>query len=426
MQKDYIMRIVEQFVQALLAIMRRRKAGEYKEAREQVRTTARYLLRTDIDLLLLYDPDQILDHFKDFSDRLETEKCILGADLFHELALIEEAEKQPAAALRLKMLCLHLYTTALPKEQQFQEPQYFEKVATLIEELKDHPLSEKIQLSLRSYEEFIAVKKIENSFFSSGNVTVPNGELYFESTGEGEPLIFIHAGFSDRRDWNHQIEPFGKEFNTIVYDQRGSGKSSVPTIPFSPADDLKAIMDHLKITKTAVIGHSLGGTIALDFALQYPERVSSLILVAPGLNGHVWSTEHSEWFKTIWSLSQLAEMTKQAMSASFYMLAMDNPDIKSEIEMITKENLEKILAWKNFDLQWFFPEPISKLKELKTPTFVAYGNKDSQDIKQIVHTLSENLPNIKVIQVQNADHLLNFEQPHELNTLILNFLKDRR
>jgi len=162
MQKDYIMRIVEQFVQVILSIMRRRKAEDYKEARELVRTTGRYLLRIDIDLLLLYDPDQILDHFKDFSNRLETEKCVLSADLFHELALIEEAEKQPTAALRLKMLCLHLYTTALPKEQQFQKPEYFEKVAALIEELKEQPLSEKAQLSLRSYEEFVAIKKQES------------------------------------------------------------------------------------------------------------------------------------------------------------------------------------------------------------------------------------------------------------------------
>lgn len=259
----------------------------------------------------------------------------------------------------------------------------------------------------------------------NNNVTVSNGELYFESTGEGEPLIFIHAGFSDRRDWKYQIEDFGKEFNTIVYDQRGAGNSSVPTSSFSPADDLRAVMDHLKIEKTAVIGHSLGATIALDFALQYPERVSSLILVAPGLNSHMWSPEYSEWFQTIWNLSQPKEMTKQALSAPFYALAMANPDIKSEIEMITKENLEKILTWKNFDLQWFFPEPISKLKELKTQVFVVYGDQDSQDIKQIARILTDNLPNVKITQIQNADHLLNFEQPNELNTLILKFLRDR-
>ncbi len=161
MQKDYIMRIIEQFVRAILAIMRRRKSGDYKEARELVRTTGRYLLRTNIDLLLLYHPDQILDHFKDFSNRLETEKCVLGADLFHELALIEEAEQQPAAAIRLKILCLHLYTIAIPKEREFQTPQYFEKVSKLADELIDQPLSSNILECLQSYRELLLQLKKE-------------------------------------------------------------------------------------------------------------------------------------------------------------------------------------------------------------------------------------------------------------------------
>jgi len=154
MQKDYLMRIVEQCVQTVLTIMQHREKGNYKEARELVRTTGRYLLRMDIDLLLLYNPNQILDHFKDFSNRLETERCVLSADLLHELALIEEAEKNTVAALRLKTLCLHLYTAAIPKEQQFQKKQYFEKIDTLIEELKNQPLSETILASLRSYDDF--------------------------------------------------------------------------------------------------------------------------------------------------------------------------------------------------------------------------------------------------------------------------------
>jgi len=164
MQKDYIMRIVEQFVQAILAIMHRRKAGEYKEARGQVRTAARYLLRADIDLLLLYNNEQILDHFKDSANCLEFEKCVLGADLFHELALIEEAEKQPTAALRLKMLSLYLYTIAVPKEQQFQEPQYFEKISFLIEELRGQPFSEEVMTSLHSYENFLRNLHIRNIY----------------------------------------------------------------------------------------------------------------------------------------------------------------------------------------------------------------------------------------------------------------------
>lgn len=162
MHQDYIMRIVEQFVQAILAIMQRRKAGEYKEAREQVRTAARYLLRVDLDLLLLYDNKHILDHFKDFAGHVETEKCVLGADLFYELAMIEEAENRSDNALRLKELCLYLYAIGLQKEVQFQKPQYFEKVSAIIEELKNHKLSEETFASLDSYQVFIKSLKLKD------------------------------------------------------------------------------------------------------------------------------------------------------------------------------------------------------------------------------------------------------------------------
>lgn len=154
MQKDYIMRIVEQFVQAIAAIVRRRKARDYKEARELVRTTGLSLLRLDIDLLLLYHPDQMLDHFKDISNRIESERCVFSADLLSELALIEEEQQRPEAALRLKILSLHLYTVGIPLEKQFQTPEYYEKVSKLAEELKDQPLSPKILESLRSYQTF--------------------------------------------------------------------------------------------------------------------------------------------------------------------------------------------------------------------------------------------------------------------------------
>ena len=238
-------------------------------------------------------------------------------------------------------------------------------------------------------------------------------------------LILIHAGFSDRRDWMYQIREFGKEYNTIAYDQRGSGNSSVIKTDFSPADDLNAIMDHLKIEKTLLVGHSIGGTIALDFALQYPEKVSALVLIASGLNGYLWSQEYEELMATIWSIPQPAEMSKKFLSAPFYAVSMNDPSIKSEIEMITKENFQKVLTWETFDVRaihWYFPDAISKLKDLKVPTLVIYGDKDSKDIKQIAQLLDNNISNVKTTQIDNADHLLNFEKPNELNKMILDFL----
>jgi pimeloyl-ACP methyl ester carboxylesterase len=263
----------------------------------------------------------------------------------------------------------------------------------------------------------------------SGKVIVQNGELYYEKLGEGKPLILVHAGFSDHRDWTHQINDFGKEYNTIAYDQRGSGNSSVIKTGFSPADDLKAIMDYLKIEKTFLIGHSIGGTIALDFALQYPKKVSALVLLASGLNGYLWSKEYMELMNAIWCVPQPEAMTKQFLSAPFYAVSMSEPSIKFDIETITKENFQKILTWETFDVRevhWYFPESISKLKELKIPTLVVYGDKDAEDIKQIAQLLSKNIRNTKTTQIKNTDHLLNFEKPNELNKLVLDFLSDMK
>ncbi len=179
---------------------------------------------------------------------------------------------------------------------------------------------------------------------NTGRITVSDAELYYECTGKGDPLILIHAGFSDRRDWKHQFEHFGKKFYTIAYDQRGAGNSSIPTTPFWSAEDLRALMDHLKIEKAILVGHSIGGTVSLDFALQYPKRVAALILIASGLNGYSWSEKYTEWFKEIWSVPQSEEMTKKALSGPLFATSMVKPEIKSEVAMITKESLEKILV----------------------------------------------------------------------------------
>lgn len=155
MQQDYIMRIVEQFAEMIASIFKKRKSGQVKEARELIRSASRHFLRVDLDFLFLYSPDQILDHFKDFSEQLDTERAVQCADLLHELALIEEAENNIAASTHLKILSLHLYTAALPFEKQFQIPSYFDKVSILIDELKDQALSPKIEASLQSYKEFL-------------------------------------------------------------------------------------------------------------------------------------------------------------------------------------------------------------------------------------------------------------------------------
>ncbi len=157
MQNDYIMRVIVQFVQALTSIARKRKEGHYKEAAEAVKTASRHYLRTDIDTLFwTHTPDQVVDSFKDFTDHLDTERCVLFADLLCELALIYEAEQKLEDTLHFKIAALHLYAVGIPKEVAFQSPQYFEKVKLLIQELRIQTFSEKVLESLLCYQQFLS------------------------------------------------------------------------------------------------------------------------------------------------------------------------------------------------------------------------------------------------------------------------------
>ena len=255
-------------------------------------------------------------------------------------------------------------------------------------------------------------------------VPVPGGELYFERTGSGPALIFIHAGFADRREWAFQVAALSKNFDIIVYDQRGAGNSSIPQSDFSTAADVKALMDYLNLRKVTIVGHSIGGTIALDFALQYPESVSALVLLAPGLNGHNWSKEYLEWMQSIWSDPRPDEMTRKFLEAPFYSVCVSEPRARDKIETMTRESLEKALSWKPVEVHWFFPQAILKLADIKAPTLLMFGGKDSQDIKEIAGQIGKSNIAVKTVELADTDHMLNFEKPHEVNSLIAEFLTD--
>src|SRR5437016_14584838 len=126
---------------------------------------------------------------------------------------------------------------------------------------------------------------------------VRGGNLYYETAGEGPPLVLIHAGFLDSRMWDNQFQLFSKDARVIRYDVRGYGRSSRPNEEYSDAEDLLALLQHINIESASILGVSNGGRIALDFVSVHPSMVNSLILVSPGISGYKSSgpEEAREW-----------------------------------------------------------------------------------------------------------------------------------
>lgn len=129
MNSDYIMRIIEQFVKALAAIIRARKAGQHEEAFRQIQITSQDYLKTDILSLLHCSAEECLSRFRT-GNEIDSERCVICADLLYELALIFDAKQLSADALRLKKLSLQLYQSVIPAE-----PHHLKKIELLAEEL---------------------------------------------------------------------------------------------------------------------------------------------------------------------------------------------------------------------------------------------------------------------------------------------------
>ncbi|HEV2119903.1 MAG TPA: alpha/beta hydrolase [Candidatus Bathyarchaeia archaeon] len=120
----------------------------------------------------------------------------------------------------------------------------------------------------------------------TGFVEVDGGKLYYETDGQGPALVLIHAGFLDCRMWDSRFQLYSKNYTTIRYDVRGYGKSDIAKSKYSDHQDLRALLTHQNIARATILGVSNGGRIALDFAVEYPGMVQSLILVSPGASGY--------------------------------------------------------------------------------------------------------------------------------------------
>lgn len=127
-----------------------------------------------------------------------------------------------------------------------------------------------------------------------GFVDVDGGRLHYQVQGKGDPIVWLHGFGLDARMWDGDVEHFAPEHTIVRYDLRGFGRSSLPTGPFTHTADLHALLVHLGIARVHVVGLSMGGGVAIDFALVHPQAVRSLVLVDSIVGGFKWQQSGSD------------------------------------------------------------------------------------------------------------------------------------
>jgi len=267
----------------------------------------------------------------------------------------------------------------------------------------------------------------------SGLVKVKGGTIYYETRGQGLPLVLIHAGFLDSRMWDPQFDLYSKTYKVIRYDVRGFGKSSKAFEKFADIDDLQSLLQHLKIDKAHVVGLSNGGRIAIDFTTNHPEMVNGLVLVGSGCSGYKDTPEEAEVWKDFEKqMAPQQEFVKQGKLAEAAMIDVEtwacaqSPESRRKIISMALDN-----AHVAADDPWQFqthpsPRGYDRLAEISSPTLVIVGERDVKGMRSISETIHKKIPQSKYLLVRGADHIVNLSRTEEFDEEVLNFLRGIR
>ena len=269
----------------------------------------------------------------------------------------------------------------------------------------------------------LAVAQAASVNASHGFAPVSGGKLYYEVAGQGHALVLIHGGQLDHRMWDDQFQFFAQKFKVVRYDVRGFGQSPAATQPFSSNEDLAELLKHLKIDKAYVLGLSLGGRIAIDFAITHPDMVDALVLAGPGLSGFNLPPDPLEF--QILQAAQNGDMEKATdlwLKTAYMAPAMKNPQLAPKLRKLAmdnaKENLDNPILEKDI-----FAHSDTRLPEIKANTLIIVGSLDVKGIHEIAGLLRARIPNSADTVVQGAGHMLNMERPQEFNSIVLGFLE---
>jgi 3-oxoadipate enol-lactonase len=267
----------------------------------------------------------------------------------------------------------------------------------------------------------------QGSEATSGMAEVNGTTLYYESAGKGSAVVFLHGGLLSSAEWDEQFSTFAEHYRVIRYDARGYGKSAVRRLPFSPVEDLYQLLRFLNVSRVSLIGGSMGGAVAIDFALEHPEMVDSLVLVGPALGGWPYSPAFVQRMYQIIlaTVAEGAEKGAEMLLAVPYIIpAPENFSARQKFHTLFTANFHGFLA------PWYLARPLAppalqRLSLLHTRTLLVIGQMEDPENLAVLDTLAMKVVDAKKVTISQVGHLPQMENPAEFNRLVLDFLSKR-
>lgn len=268
-----------------------------------------------------------------------------------------------------------------------------------------------------------------------------NPEIAYIDQGSGnQTILLVHGLASNAGFWRYNIPELSKNYRVIAVDLPGYGKSQKGNYSYSMsfyADQIKKLIDELKLKNVVYVGHSMGGQIGIVFAIKYPALLNKLILASPA-GFEEFHRGEGDWLRSVITVKGVESTTEEGVRRN---LALNFYTWHDKWEWMVEERvrMRKANDFNEFAyavvrcVNGMLDEPTyNKLSKIKTPTLVVFGRYDGLIPNPYLHpgfpsdvfrNGAKDISNAKLVEINNTGHMIQIEKADEFNQAVLDFLK---
>jgi pimeloyl-ACP methyl ester carboxylesterase len=260
------------------------------------------------------------------------------------------------------------------------------------------------------------------------SIDIDGATLTGVEVGEGLPVVFLHAGVCDHRMWHDQmLMAADNGWHAIAYDRRGYGDAESVDEAFSHIDDLEAVLDAFDIHAAIFVGCSMGGGLAVDFALRHPGRVIGLVLIGTSITGAPWSATTEERAiemaeEDAWERGDLDLLNKVQAHEWLDGPRAQSGRVSGAVRELFLDMNAKALSKPALTLEEGSPDAWSRVDAVSAPTMLIVGDEDFSALIDRHDHLSETMPNSFAAVLEGAAHIPSIERPEIISRMIEEFL----
>jgi 3-oxoadipate enol-lactonase len=257
------------------------------------------------------------------------------------------------------------------------------------------------------------------------SVNVGDASINYELHGKGPVVVLIHGWAQDLTIWDDQVAALSPNYRVLRYDRRSYGSSTGHADPTADPDDLRILLDSLKIPSAIVLGLSAGARTALNFTVAFPKRVSALILYGSGPPVGFQPMPPEPMPNPRFDIATnygLDSLRKWVEGTGFHWEPPNNSDYRRRVDRMWSRYDGRDLLDRRPPSGRVAPSGMDDLAKIRAPTLIIVGDHERPLLRLVADTLARRIPNARHVVIPDAGHGIHFAQPERFNAALLEFL----